>query len=248
MSRVAILQSNYIPWRGYFDLIAKVDEFIIYDSCQYTVNDWRNRNRILTRQGPIWLTIPVLTKGRTGQLIEDAECDGLDWMAKHRRSIEQALGKAPHFGVVAAILDAHLRTTPQSSRLLHEVNVALIRRISAALGLSTRVTIDRSYGELAGDRSERVAALASRAGATRYVTGPSGLAYLDMTPFERREIAVEVVDYSTLGPYPQMFDGFEPAVSVLDLLANCGPNAATYLTSTVRSVEYLDRKRPRAMP
>ena len=239
MSRVAILQSNYIPWRGYFDLVAKVDEFVIYDSCQYTVNDWRNRNQLKTRQGLTWLTIPVLTKGRTGQLIDEAEFDGFGWASKHRKSIEQAMGKAPHYDTVAPILEAALGTAPPTNRL-HDVNVALIGSIATALGLSTRITIDRSYGDLEGDASERVAELAARAGATSYVTGPRGLDYPDATPFATRGIALEVVDYSTLGPYPQLFDGFESAVTVLDLLANCGPDAASHLTSTLRTVTSID--------
>ena len=61
--KVAILQSNYIPWKGYFDIIASVDEFIIFDEMQYTTRDWRNRNRIKTQNGLKWLTIPVNGKG-----------------------------------------------------------------------------------------------------------------------------------------------------------------------------------------
>jgi hypothetical protein len=54
-----VLQSSYIPWRGYFDLIHDADVFVFYDDVQYTVNDWRNRNRIKTANGVVWLTIPV---------------------------------------------------------------------------------------------------------------------------------------------------------------------------------------------
>lgn len=76
MKKVAIVQSNYIPWRGYFDLIAFVDEFIIYDDMQYTKRDWRNRNRIKTSQGLQWITVPVQVKGRFHQKIRETLIDG----------------------------------------------------------------------------------------------------------------------------------------------------------------------------
>lgn len=59
LSIIAILQSNYNPWKGYFDLIALADIFVIYDEVQYTKNDWRNRNHIITLQVVQWITIPV---------------------------------------------------------------------------------------------------------------------------------------------------------------------------------------------
>jgi hypothetical protein len=123
MSRVAILQSNYLPWRGYFDMIAKVDEFIVYDSCQYTVNDWRNRNQVKGRDGLIWLTVPVLTKGRTGQLITDAAFAETNWATKHLATIRQTLGRAPHVGSVDELLATTLEASIGTGRL-HEVNVA----------------------------------------------------------------------------------------------------------------------------
>jgi hypothetical protein len=236
MSRVAILQSNYLPWRGYFDMIAKVDEFIVYDSCQYTVNDWRNRNQVKGRDGLIWLTVPVLTKGRTGQLITDAAFAETNWATKHLSTIRQTLGRAPHFDTIDELLSRTLETSIGTGRL-HQVNVALLRALAGALQLDTRLTLDSDYGELDGERSARVAELAGRAGATSYLTGPRGLDYLDPAPFDERGIALEVIDYSTLAPYPQLFGEFAPAVSVIDLLANCGPESPAQLTSVVRRVE-----------
>ena len=68
--RVAIVQSCYIPWKGYFDLINGVDEFILLDDVQYSRANWRNRNRIKTPDGTAWLTIPVRGKGRYHQKIQ----------------------------------------------------------------------------------------------------------------------------------------------------------------------------------
>ena len=81
--RVAIVQSNYIPWKGYFDLIAASDEFILYDDAQYTRRDWRNRNQIKTPQGVQWLSVPVKVKGKYHQSIRETEIDGADWAPLH---------------------------------------------------------------------------------------------------------------------------------------------------------------------
>lgn len=101
MKKVAIVQSNYIPWRGYFDLIAFVDEFIIYDDMQYTKRDWRNRNRIKTSQGLQWITVPVQVKGRFHQKIRETLIDGTDWAKAHWRALEFNYSAAAHFAEIA---------------------------------------------------------------------------------------------------------------------------------------------------
>src|ERR1700754_2429408 len=99
--RVAIVQSNYIPWKGYFDLIAAVDEFILYDDMQYTRRDWRNRNQIKTPLGVQWMTVPVQVKGKYYQKIKDTEIDGIDWAEAHWRLLAQNYRRAAHFNEIA---------------------------------------------------------------------------------------------------------------------------------------------------
>src|SRR4029079_17998839 len=95
--RVAILQSNYIPWVGYFDIISRVDEFVIYDVVQFTKHDWRNRNRIKTAGGLQWLTIPVVTSGRFGQSVAETRIAAPDWTVTHCRVVAEAYARAPFF-------------------------------------------------------------------------------------------------------------------------------------------------------
>jgi WbqC-like protein family len=104
MKRIAILQSNYIPWKGYFDIIASVDEFIVYDEVQYTKNDWRNRNIIKTPGGTLWLTIPVRHSGRFGQSISETRVSDRSWARKHWQSFVTYYSKAGHFGTVGKLL------------------------------------------------------------------------------------------------------------------------------------------------
>src|SRR5574341_389057 len=97
MKRVAIVQSNYIPWKGYFDLIASVDEFILYDDMQYTRRDWRNRNKLKTHQGLEWVTVPVKVKGRYHQTIRETEIAGTGWAETHWKTLTLNYCRAWHF-------------------------------------------------------------------------------------------------------------------------------------------------------
>lgn len=226
MKTVAILQSNYVPWRGYFDLIAAVDEFIVYDEVQYTTGDWRNRNLIKTPRGTLWLTVPVKSKGVLSQSVRAAEIAGRGWAAKHWKSLELNHARAAHFEAVAAWLrPVYLECTHTR---LSALNRQLIDLVCAYLGIGTRITDARDYA-LAGDRNERLAALCAQAGASHYLSGPAARSYLDEQRFAERGIAVRWFDYSGYTDYPQLWGAFEPRVSVLDLLFNCGPRAAEHL-------------------
>ena len=238
MKRVTLLQSNYLPWRGYFDFMAKSDEFIVYDSCQYTVNDWRNRNQIKMADGVRWITVPVITKGRFGQRITEAEVVDHKWVKTHLGTLTTAVSKAPFGRQVLDLLgDCYARCT--GTRFLHEVNVDFLRAVHAYLGFGCRLTDDSEYGvdELDGlSPSAKVAELVRRAGGSRYLTGPRGLDYLEAADFAQRDIAIDVLDYSTLAPYAQLYGDFVDHLSVVDLLANVGDRSAKHFTSTIREV------------
>lgn len=138
MKKVAILQSNYIPWKGYFDMIAAVDEFILYDDMQYTRRDWRNRNQIKTPQGVQWLTVPVQVKGKYHQKIRDTEIDGSDWMAQHWQQLVQNHKRARCFDEVAEWLAPFYSGEPP--KMLSDLNRRLIEAICARLGIGTRIS------------------------------------------------------------------------------------------------------------
>jgi hypothetical protein len=138
MKKVAILQSNYIPWKGYFDMIAAVDEFILYDDMQYTRRDWRNRNQIKTPQGVQWVTVPVKVKGKYYQKIRETEIDGADWMLAHWKALEQNYRRAPYFLEVASWLEPIYFT--ESFTHLSVLNRRLIERVYQYLEITTRIT------------------------------------------------------------------------------------------------------------
>lgn len=231
MKRAAILQSSYIPWKGYFDLIRKVDELILYDDVSYSKNDWRNRNRIKTRTGPLWLTIPVLATGRFGQRIRDVEIGDRRWTAKHWKSIQTHYARAPFFSEVAPVLrDLYERAEGQIS--LSVVNEMFLEALCDLLDIGTRITRSEDY-ELQGDRTERLVHLCEQAGASEYLSGPAAQSYLDEKEFASRGIAVRWMDYAGYPEYGQLFcPPFVHEVSVIDLLLNEGiEGARLYLRS-----------------
>lgn len=230
--RLVALQSNYIPWKGYFDLLKGADLFVVYDSVQYTKNDWRNRNVLVGPNGSTWLTIPVQTSGRPTQRISEACVSDGRWARKHWMTVVQALGKRPHFARYQQEWEAWF-TEAAELPMLHDINLVFLRGIARQLSIATPIVDDTEYhtGFEASDGSatERLVALCESAGATTYITGPAGLNYMDLDAFRTANIAVEVIDYRGYPEYPQLSDPFTHGVSVLDLLANVGPDASSHL-------------------
>ena len=225
--KVAILQSSYIPWKGYFDLINQVDEFILYDDAQYTKNDWRNRNIIKTAQGPQWLTIPV-RQARLGQTVRDTKVADARWAGKHWASVSQNYSKASHFGELGPRFEQLYLS--MDSEYLSDVNYQFIRAVNESLGITTRIRWSSEF-ELVEGRTERLIGICKQAGATEYVSGPAAREYFDMALARREQIEVSWMDYSGYPEYEQLHPPFDHKVSILDLLFNVGVSARQYMKS-----------------
>lgn len=220
--RIAVVQSSYIPWKGYFDLVHAVDEFILFDDAQYTRRDWRNRNVIKTKDGPAWLTIPVKATGNYLAPIKSIEVDGHKWREKHWRTIVSSYSRAPHFQDYAGALEPlYLQSREERLSL---INRGFLEAVCAALGISTKLSWSMDY-EVVEGRSERLLHLCRQAEATTYVSGPTARGYLEPAPFEAAGIEVIFFDYSGYPEHPQLFPPFKHEVSVLDLLFNEGPQS-----------------------
>jgi hypothetical protein len=224
--RVAIVQSNYIPWKGYFDMIAAVDEFVLYDDMQYTRRDWRNRNQIKTPQGVQWLTVPVKVKGKYHQAIRETELDGTDWAADHWKALAQNYRRAPHFAEIAAWLEPlYLDST---HTMLSAMNRRFLEAVCGYLGIRTTIRNSWDY-TLEEGKSERLASLCAQAGGTEYISGPAAKDYIEEVAFTARGLKLSWFDYAGYPEYPQLWGEFTHSVSILDLLFNCGREAPRYM-------------------
>ena len=225
---VAIVQSSYIPWKGYFDLIRAVDEFILLDDVQFTRRDWRSRNQIKTQHGLTWLTIPVRSKGLYLQRIEDTCVSEGDWAEKHWATLRANYARAPHFRRYADAFERVYTELAHQARL-SAINHRLITTVCGMLGITTPITWSTDYGAPEG-KNERLVELCRKAGATEYLSGPNARGYIDERVFGEAGVAVRFADYSGYPEYPQQpFPPFEHHVSALDLLFCTGPDAPTYM-------------------
>jgi hypothetical protein len=224
--KVAILQSNYIPWKGYFDLINLVGEFILYDDVQYTKNDWRNRNKIKTQDHIMWITIPV--RYNYPQKIKDTVVSYPGWNRKHWKSIVQNYSKAKHFRTYMELFEEMYLNT--NERYLSQINYRFLAGICEILGIKTELSWSMEYRLIEG-KTEKLVDLCKQAGATEYISGPSAKSYIDEQIFKDEGIILTYMDYSGYPEYDQLFPPFEHGVSIIDLIFNEGPNAPQYMKS-----------------
>ncbi len=229
MKKIAILQSNYIPWKGYFDIIGSVDEFIIYDEMQYTKNDWRNRNKIKTTNGLIWLTIPVKIE-KLNQKINETKIADNKWYIKHKNSLQTNYGKATKF---KECKDFIFNIYEQASRLdyISEINYTFLNEINKFLKISTKISFSTDYN-IGDGKTERLINICKQSNSNIYLSGPSAKNYIDEALFTKNNINLEWFDYIGYKEYEQLHPPFEHGVSILDLIFNTGEDAYKYLKST----------------
>jgi len=222
---VAILQSNYIPWKGYFDIIGAVDLFIFHDDLQYTKGDWRNRNKIKTPKGTEWLTIPCGTNEH--RLICDVQLPSNSWQRKHWNLIRQHYSKAAFFNNYSEFFESFY--LDQAWKNLSEMNQHIIQKISIELlGIQTQFDDSRKYA-LMSAKEKRVIELLKTVGADTYLSGPAAKSYISESSFKSAGIKLEWIDYSGYLQYPQLYPPFEHGVSIIDLLFNTGPDARSFM-------------------
>lgn len=226
--KVAILQSNYIPWKGYFDIINSVDEFVIYDEVQYTRNDWRNRNLIKTKDGLKWLTIPVLVKGNYYQKIKDTQIADLNWPFKHWKTICMYYAHAPFFNVYKNFFEELYLNI--NSRFLSEINLNFIEVVTKILDIRTKISSSSDY-EIGIGKTEKLVQICKQAGANEYISGPSAKEYIDEDLFITNNVKLTYFSYEGYDEYDQLFPPFKHSVSIIDLILNMGPDSNKYLKS-----------------
>ena len=223
-----ILQPSYIPWRGYFDQIRRADVFVFYDDVQYDKHGWRNRNRIKTHQGTIWLTIPVHGRGAPVQHtpINQIQIDwSKPWNQKHWSSIRQAYSKAPFFRDYAALCEEFFS---RRDLFLADFTIDFTIALARALGIAHTRFLRSSSLQASGTKTDRLIQILTSLGASHYISGPSARSYIEQEKFEQAGITLEYMVYN-YKEYPQLFPPYDPQVSILDLLFTMGPEAYSYI-------------------
>lgn len=227
MKKIALFQSNYIPWKGYFDIINDVDIFVFYDDVQYTKRAWRNRNYIKPKNGTICLTVPVKNSGLRNKKIHEVEIDNTRlWMKKHFSSIVMSYSNAPFIKAYIPLLE-HLYLS-KTWISLSEMNRYFIERISECLGIKTEF-VNLQDLNITGDKNgERILKVCQKLNCNYVVNGPAAKEFIDQSRFDRNGVIVEYKKYE-YPPYRQLNYPFEHRVSIFDLLFNTGDEAPYYI-------------------
>lgn len=230
MKKIAILQPNYIPWKGVFDLISRVDVFVFYDDVQYTTKDWRSRNRIRTAHGEVWLTVPVLSKGARDQRICDAVIDpSSKWQDKHYKALRINYQKARYFKDYEYLLE-EIYVSRRWSKL-SDLNIFATKLIAGALGITAEWHRSSDLGQSGGKNGERAINLCRRLACDYFINGPSARSFMDTSLFRENGIELDYMSYS-YPEYPQLHEPFVHEVTVLDVIFNCGPAARAYVCTS----------------
>ncbi|MFC2084646.1 WbqC family protein [Bacteroidota bacterium] len=226
MKKAAIIQSNYLPWKGYFDIINDVDEFVIYDSVQYTKFDWRNRNLIKTDHGTKWLTIPVGKS--TNRLINEVKLPGIDWEKSHLSTIYHYYNKTPYHKEIKAYLKNLFYNN--NCTFLSEFNQFLIERIAVDyLNIQTQFNNSSKLNVTTHEKTEKIIEILKQIDASVYVSGPAAKHYLDEKKLMSAGIKLIYKNYSEYPEYPQLYPPFEHGVSIIDMLFNLGKDTKYYI-------------------
>jgi hypothetical protein len=225
MKKIAIIQSNYIPWKGYFDIIHDVDFFMFLDDVQYTNRDYRSRNKIKTNSGEIWLTIPL--GSNRDKLINEVKFNDLSWRENHLRSIEQFYKKADYFSKYYDLIREYYYQ--KDWIYLSDFNQNFIKRFSTEI-LEVKTTFQNSADFNVDEKKlNKIIGLLEAVDAEYYISGPLAKNYIDENEFSKRNIQLHYKDYSGYPEYPQLFPPFSHYVSILDLLFNVGDNIQYYI-------------------
>jgi hypothetical protein len=228
MKKIAISQSNYIPWKGYFDLINMVDEFILYDDMQYTKRDWRNRNKIKTPNGLQWLSIPVETKGKFSQKINETKVSNQAWRKKHWQQIKHNYSKTKYFQKYQAVFEQLYLNS--NEEYLSKINYNFINEICKILHIDTTIRFSDAF-DLVEGKTEKLLGICKACHADVYISGPSAKEYFDEKLAIKEKIAVQWMDYANYKEYTQLYPPFEHSVTILDLIFNEGENSKNFLKS-----------------
>lgn len=230
VARIAILQPGYLPWLGFFDLMYQSDIFVIFDDVQYTIRDWRSRNRIKTPDGILWLTVPVKAKGVSEKLIKEVEIDNTQqWQKKHLMSLKSFYKKAKYFDEILTLINDIYKN---NYKFLIDVDMNIILKIYNHFSLKTKILFSSEIPST-GKKDKKLLSICKYLNATHYLSGNAAKEYLREPLFISEGITVEWHNYNH--PYYNQLwlreQGFISHLSVIDLLFNHGPDSLAILTN-----------------
>lgn len=234
MKKIAILQSNYIPWKGVFDMMNKVDTFVFFEDVDFTKRDWRIRNKIKTPEGEIWLTIPVKKASRGTKIYEIQISQEENWQEKHYKTITQYYKKAKYFEEYKWLLDKIY--LEKKWKNLSEFNIFSNILIAKELGIKTEFINSKDL-KTSGTKDDKLIEICEKLEGNYYLSGPAAKDYINNEKFKNKNINLAYIKYE-YPEYKQLYGEFNHYLSIFDVLFNCGKDAQNYIfTGRVEEVK-----------
>ena len=222
---VSVHKPQYLPWIGYFHKIAHSDVFVFLDNVQYKKREFQNRNKIRTKEGWLWLTVPVITKGRFTQNMKEVLIDNTsNWHKKHWQSIEMNYSKAKYFNEYKEFFKSLYEK--EWDKLI-DLNVFIIKYINELLNIKIPVYYESDLN-IEGEKTTRIINICKKLNADTYLSGIGGKEYLIEEEFIKTGIKLIYQNFKH-PVYTQVYPGFEPFMSIVDLLFNCGKESKNLL-------------------
>ncbi len=206
--KVAILQSNYLPWTGVFELINSVDKFVFYDNVQFTKRDWRSRNLIKTNQGKLWLSVPVYKQKIDTNIIDIKICNEVNWKKKHYKSFYHHYSRSKYFSKYKHLLDFYLLYWKN----LYKLNRYSIEKISRTLGIDTEFYYSENF-KVSGTATEKIIQVVNKLGGDTYISGKAGRNYIEESLFT--DIKLEYMEYKTKNNFTILDNIFNNGIDIL---------------------------------
>lgn len=225
MKKIAILQSNYIPWKGVFDMMNKVDTFVFFEDVDFTKRDWRIRNKIKTPEGEIWLTIPVKKASRGIKIYEIQISQEENWQEKHYKTITQYYKKAKYFEEYKWLLDKIY--LEKKWKNLSEFNIFSNILIAKELGIKTEFINSKDL-KTSGTKDDKLIEICEKLEGNYYLSGPAAKDYIDNEKFKNKNINLAYIKYE-YPEYKQLYGEFNHYLSIFDVLFNCGKDTQNYI-------------------
>jgi hypothetical protein len=222
---VFVHQPEYIPWLGFFDKLARCDTFVIYDDAQFQHGGFHNRNRIRTHRGWEWLTVPI--KHGHPQTIKDVKISGAEWRNKHLNALSVNYEKTPYF---KEYFPAIKEAISFNHELLIGLNLHLIKVVADILGIKAAMMRSSEFPYAGKEKNEKLVSMCKFLGADTYLCGSGGKSYVDQSLFSQANINLQWHNYEH-PTYRQRFEGFQPSMSIIDLIFNLGPESRELILS-----------------
>lgn len=234
MKKIAILQSNYIPWKGVFDMMNKVDVFVFFEDVDFTKRDWRTRNKIKTPEGEVWLSIPVKKSSRGTKIYEIEISQETNWQEKHYQTIVQYYKKVKFFSEYKWLLDKIYLEKKWEN--LSEFNIYVNTLIARELGIKTEFINSKDL-ETNGTKDDKLIEIIKKLDGDFYLSGPAAKDYIVNEKFKKEKIELAYIEYK-YPEYTQLYGEFNHYITILDVLFNCGKEAPKYIfTGNIEKVQ-----------